>query len=77
MLKLFYFIVLNRTRKIFSVTGSICDDTAYGHKVVELQKQYDINCYTVFINDDTRENLIRYHQNDGLSLVELSDILEL
>lgn len=77
MLKLFYFIVRNSTRKIFSVTGPICDDRAYGCKVVELQKQYDINCYTVFINDDTRDNIIRYHQNEGLSLVGLDEILEL
>jgi hypothetical protein len=75
--KLFYFIVLNRTRKIFSVTCPICDDTEYGHRVVELQKLYDINCYTVSINDDTRENLINYHKDDGLSLVELGNILEL
>ncbi len=74
MRETYWFVVVDDTRKIYSVSGPLVDDSVYSDRICDLQKQYSIHCYTVSTNDDTKENLIKYHSN-GMRLVELRDII--
>lgn len=70
----YWFIVTDNTRKIFSVSGPIIDDSIYDDKISTLQKQYEIICHSIPVKDDTKQNLINYF-GKGLKLVELREIL--
>lgn len=75
MNKKFYLISLDRTRKMFFVSDPMTNDEYYVEKVSEFQKKgYDFTCDSVYTTDDTKENLIKYFQNEGLTLVDYNTL---
>lgn len=72
MNNLFYFIIIDRTRKLFSISEPIWDDTWLVHRVCELH----INAYHAPVIEGKKEELIQFHQDDGFELVETDIILD-
>lgn len=75
MIQSFYVISIDRTRKMFYVSDPVKNDELYIDKCSELQKKgYNCICDTVYTTDDTKENLIKYFQNEGLTLVDFNTL---
>lgn len=76
MNKLFYFIIIDRTRKIFSISEPTWNDQGLVNRVCELKDKYSMTAYHAPVIDGKRDEIIRFHQEDGFELVGMDLILE-
>jgi hypothetical protein len=64
----FFLILADEDRKIFNIAGPITDDTAWNHKIVELQNSgRKVRCFSTSIDPSVEQIAAQYSNQTGFA----------